>query len=70
MFNSQDTKPVRTQSENRSSDQRVSTPWKIYLFHTRFQACSTANFLTSLEVLTKSLKYNPEQCFLILGVSQ
>ena len=70
MFNSQDTKPVRTQSENRSSDQRVSTPWKIYLFHTRFQACSTANFLTSLEVLTKSLEYNPEQCFLILGVSQ
>ncbi len=70
MFNSQDTKPVRTQSENRSSDQRVSTPWKIYLFHTRFQACSTANFLTSLEVLTKSLEYNPEQCFLILGEFQ
>ena len=70
MFNFQDTKPARTQSENRSSDQRVSTPWKNYLFHTGFQACSFANFLTSLEVPTKSLEYNPEQCFLILGVSQ
>lgn len=28
MFNFQDTKPVGTQSENRSSDQEVSTPWK------------------------------------------
>ena len=70
MFNFQDTKPARTQSENRSSDQRVSTPWKNYLFHTGFQACSFANFLTSLEVPTKSLEYNPEQYFLFLGVSQ
>ena len=70
MFNFQDTKPVGTQSENRSSDQEVSTPWKNYLFHTGFQACSTANFLTSLEVLTKSLEYNPEQYFLHLGVFQ
>ena len=27
-------------------------------------------FLTSLEVLTKSLEYNPEQYFLLLGVFQ
>ena len=27
-------------------------------------------FLISLEVLTKSLEYNPEQYFLLLGVSQ
>ena len=40
MFNFQDTKPVRTQSENRSFDQEVSTPWKNYLFQTGFQACS------------------------------
>ena len=40
MYNFQDTKPVRTQSEHRSSDQRVSTPWKNYPFHTGFQACS------------------------------
>ncbi|RSJ07577.1 hypothetical protein D8837_02480 [Streptococcus mitis] len=67
---SQDTKPVRTQRENRSSVQRVSTPWKNYLFHTRFQACSISKiqaFLTSLEVLTKSLEYNLEQYFLLLG---
>lgn len=70
MFNFQDTKPVRTQSENRSSDKRMSTPWKNYLFHTGFQACSFANFLTSLEVPTKSLECNPEQCFLHLGVFQ
>lgn len=70
MFNFQDTKPVRTQSENRSSDKRVSTPWKNYLFHTGFQACSFANFLTSLEAPTKSLEYNLEQCFLLLGVFQ
>ena len=70
MFNSQDTKPVGTQSENRSFDQEVSTPWKNYLFHTGFQACSTANFLTSLKVPTKSLEYNPEQCFLLLDVFQ
>ena len=67
MFNSQDTKPVGTQSENRSFDQEVSTPWKNYLFHTGFQACSTANFLTSLKVPTKSLEYNLEQYFLLLG---
>ena len=70
MFNFQDTKPVRTQSENRRSDQGVDTPWKNYLFHTRFQACSFANFLTKLKVPTKSLEYNPEQYFLLLGVSQ
>ena len=70
MFNFQDTKPVRTQSENRSSDQGVDTPWKNYLFHTGFQACSFANFLTSLEVPTKSLEYNPEQYCLHLGVFQ
>ena len=32
MFNFQDTKPVRTQSENSSSDSGVSTPWENYLF--------------------------------------
>ena len=67
MFNFQDTKPVGTQSENRSSDQEVSTPWKNYLFHTGFQACSFANFLTKLKVPTKSLEYNLEQYFLLLG---
>lgn len=70
---SQDTKPVGTQSENRSSDQEVSTPWKIYLFHTGFQACSISkiqDFLTSLKASTKSLEYNPEQYFLHLGVFQ
>ena len=67
MFNGYDTKPVGTQSENRNSDQEVSTPWKNYLFHTGLQACSFANFLTSLKVPTKSLEYNPEQYFLLLG---
>ena len=70
MFNFQDTKPVRTQSENRSSNQGVSTPWKNYLFHTVLQACSFANFLTKLKVPTKSLEYNLEQYFLPLGVCQ
>ena len=70
MFNFQDTKPVRTQRENRSSDKRVSTPCKNYLFHTGLQACSFANFLTKLKVPTKSLEYNPEQYFLLLGVFQ
>lgn len=50
---SQDTKPVRTQRENRSSAQRVSTPWKNYLFHTRFQACSISKIQRTLATLEK-----------------
>ena len=42
-------------------------------FQEEASPCSIAkiqDFLTSLETPTKSLEYNPEQYFLLLGVSQ
>ena len=57
MFNFQDTKPVRTQSEIRSSGQGVYTSWKNYLFHTGFQACSIAKIQRTLATRKNSLNY-------------
>ena len=52
----------------------LSTKGKTGIFFQEADSpCSIAKIqgiLTSLEAPTKSLEYTPEQCFLILGVSQ